>query len=42
MLLGGGIRFMGRGLSVDLAVFAAAGEGSGCCFPFLGFVYSWK
>jgi hypothetical protein len=42
MLLGGGIRFMGRGLSVDLALFAAAGDESGCCFPFLGFVYSWK
>jgi hypothetical protein len=41
-LLGGGVRFMGRGLSVDLAIFAAAGDGSGCCFPFLGFVYSWK
>ncbi|MGH7678484.1 MAG: hypothetical protein ACRENU_08470 [Gemmatimonadaceae bacterium] len=43
MLLGGGLRFMGRGLSVDLALFAAAGEGGGgCCFPFLGFVYSWR
>jgi hypothetical protein len=41
-LLGGGLRFMGRGLSVDLAIFAASGEESGCCFPFLGFVYSWK
>jgi hypothetical protein len=41
-LLGGGIRFMGRGLSVDLAIFAATGEESGCCLPFLGFVYSWK
>lgn len=42
MLLGGGLRFMGRGLSVDLALFAATGEESGCCLPFLGFVYSWK
>lgn len=43
VLLGGGLRFMGRGLSVDLAIFAAGGaEGGGCCFPFLGFVYSWK
>jgi hypothetical protein len=42
-LLGGGLRFMGRGLSVDLALFAAAGsDGGGCCFPFLGFVYSWR
>ena len=43
LLYSGGIRFMGRGLSVDLALFAAAGEGGGgCCFPFLGFVYGWK
>lgn len=43
LLLGGGIRFLGRGLSVDLALFSAAGEdGGGCCLPFLGFVYSWK
>ena len=42
LLLGGGIRFMGRGLSVDLAIFAATGEENGCCLPFLGFVYSWK
>jgi hypothetical protein len=43
MLLGGGVRFMGRGLSVDLSLFSAAGEdGGGCCLPFLGFVYSWK
>lgn len=43
MLLGGGLRFMGRGLSVDLSLFSAAGEeGGGCCLPFLGFVYSWK
>lgn len=43
LLLGGGIRFLGRGLSVDLALFTAAGEeGGGCCLPFLGFVYSWK
>lgn len=42
VLLGGGMRFMGRGLSVDLAIFAATGEENGCCFPFLGFVYSWK
>jgi hypothetical protein len=41
-LLGGGVRFMGRGLSVDLALFAAAGEEGGCCLPFLGFVYSWR
>ena len=43
LLLGGGVRFLGRGLSVDLALFSAAGEeGGGCCLPFLGFVYSWK
>lgn len=43
LLIGGGLRFMGRGLSVDLALFSAAGEdGGGCCLPFLGFVYSWK
>lgn len=43
MLLGGGLRFMGRGLSVDFSLFSAAGEdGGGCCLPFLGFVYSWK
>jgi hypothetical protein len=43
MLLGGGLRFLGRGLSVDLALFAATGDdGGGCCLPFLGFVYSWK
>lgn len=42
LLLGGGLRFMGRGLSVDLALFSAAGEEGGCCMPFLGFVYSWK
>ena len=43
MLIGGGLRFMGRGLSVDLSLFSAAGEeGGGCCLPFLGFVYSWK
>ena len=41
-LLSGGMRFMGRGLSVDLALFAAPGEEGGCCFPFLGFVYSWR
>ena len=41
MLLGGGVRFLGRGLSVDLALFSAAGEEHGCCFPFLGFVYAW-
>lgn len=42
VLLGGGLRFMGRGLSVDLAIFGAGGDESGCCFPFLGFVYAWK
>lgn len=43
LLLGGGLRFMGRGLSVDLAIFGAGGnEGGFCCFPFLGFVYAWK
>ena len=43
VLFGGGLRFMGRGLSVDLAIFGAAGDSDGgCCFPFLGFVYSWK
>jgi hypothetical protein len=42
LLLGGGLRFMGRGLSVDLAIFGASGDESGCCFPFLGFVYAWK
>jgi hypothetical protein len=42
VLLGGGLRFMGRGLSVDLAIFGASGNESGCCFPFLGFVYAWK
>ena len=41
-LLGGGVRFMGRGLSVDLALFAAGGDDGGCCLPFLGFVYSWR
>jgi hypothetical protein len=38
-LLSGGVRFLGRGLSVDLALFAADGF---CCLPFLGFVYGWK
>lgn len=42
MLISGGLRFLGRGLSVDLALFAAPSEDEGCCFPFLGFVYSWK
>ena len=42
-LFSGGMRFMGRGIAVDLALFGAAGEGSGfCCFPFVGFVYNWK
>lgn len=43
MLLGGGIRFLGRGIAIDFALLAAAGnDGGGCCFPFLGFVYNWK
>jgi hypothetical protein len=42
MILSGGIRFMGRGLAIDFALAAGAGEDSGCCFPFLGFVYNWK
>jgi hypothetical protein len=42
MILSGGIRFMGRGLAIDFALAAGAGEDGGCCFPFLGFVYNWK
>jgi hypothetical protein len=39
----GGIRFMGRDMSVDLAIASAAGgeDGGGCCLPFLGFVWKW-
>ena len=42
MILSGGVRFMGRGLAIDFALAAAAGNDGGCCFPFLGFVYNWK
>ena len=43
MMFSGGIRFMGRGLALDFALVAFAGEGEGfCCAPFLGFVYNWK
>lgn len=42
MLMSGGFRFMGRGLSVDLVMVGVPSEEGGCCFPFLGFVYSWR
>lgn len=43
MILGGGLRFMGRGMAFDLALTSFNGEGeSFCCLPFVGFVYNFK
>lgn len=42
LILSGGLRFMGRNISVDLALASISGDGeSFCCVPFLGFVYKW-
>jgi hypothetical protein len=44
MILAGGLRFMGRGLSFDLALanFKESGGESFCCPPFIGFVYNFR
>ena len=43
VILGGGLRFMGRGMAFDLALTSFNGEGENfCCFPFIGFVYNFK
>lgn len=43
-ILSGGVRFLGRGLSVDFALANIMGNGQDegfCCLPFLGFVWKW-
>ena len=43
LILSGGLRFMGRGMSFDLALTSFNGDGeSFCCFPFIGFVYNFR
>jgi len=43
VILGGGLRFMGRGMAFDLALTSFNGEGENfCCLPFVGFVYNFK
>lgn len=44
MILAGGLRFMGRGLSFDLALanFKESGGENFCCPPFIGFVYNFR
>lgn len=40
--LSGGLRFMGRGVSIDFALATLIGDGeSFCCVPFLGVVWKW-
>lgn len=42
VVLSGGIRFLSRDISVDLALATFAGsEENFCCVPFLGFVWKW-
>ena len=42
MIFSGGVRFMGRNISVDLALASIAETGdSFCCVPFVGFIYKW-
>ena len=44
VILAGGLRFMGRGLSFDLALtsFNESGGENFCCLPFIGFVYNFR
>lgn len=43
VILGGGLRFMGRGMTFDLALTSFNDEGENfCCFPFIGFVYNFR
>ena len=43
LILGAGVRFMGRGMAFDLALTSFNGDGENfCCVPFVGFVYNFK
>lgn len=44
VILAGGLRFMGRGISFDLALtsFNESGGENFCCLPFIGFVYNFR
>ncbi len=43
VILGGGLRFMGRGMAFDLALTSFNGDGENfCCLPFVGFVYNFR
>lgn len=43
LIIGGGLRFMGRGMAFDLALTSFSGEGETfCCLPFIGFVYNFR